>query len=98
MKYLSNAPNIGAGGQYQTISTQFSLFTKDFDSGFKGSCLIMSDPKVLDENKPEDAEKMHFLLAMYKSFKIKYLADMQQYVAADKSEKTETVDTDGIPF
>lgn len=88
--FLSNAPNIGVGGQYQTISVQLSLATKDFDSGFKGSCLILSDPKVLDENKPKDAEKMHFLLAMYKAFKQKYLSGMKQYVAADKGQEGET--------
>ena len=98
MKYLSHAPNIGAGGQYQTISTQFSLAIKKFDSGFNASCLILSDPKVLDDNKPEDVEKMHLLLAMYKSFKIKYLADMKQYVAVDKDDEASTVNTDGAAF
>lgn len=98
LKYLSHAPNIGAGGQYQTISTQFSLTTKSFKSGFDASCLVLSDPKVLDENTPEDVEKMHFLLAMYKSFKAKYLADMKQYVAADKNEEEATVNTEDVPY
>lgn len=89
IKYLSHAPNIGAGGQYQTISTQFSLTTKKFDSGFEASCLILSDPKVLDESSPEDVEKMHLLLMMYRSFKKKYLESMKQYAQQEIQQQKE---------
>lgn len=96
--FLSNAPNIGAGGMYQTISVQFSLFTKDFASGFKASCLKLSDPKVLDVGKPEDVERLNFLIGLYKSFKEKYLNAMKNFVATDKNEEAATVDTDGAAF
>ena len=95
--FLSNAPNIGLAGMYQTISLQFSLTTKDFESGFKASCLILSDPKILDKDVAEEANKLSQLVAMYRSFKDKYLKGMQNFVAADKNEAA-TVDADGAAF
>jgi len=84
--FLSNLPNIGLGGQYQTVSMQFSLQSKSFKSGFSGSCLILSDPKVIDPNSQDDLAKLEIVKIMYKSFKEKYLAAMQNYVAVDRNE------------
>jgi len=97
--FLSNAPNIGLGGMYQTISIQFSLHTKTFNSGFSASSLILSDPRVLDTQDANQLEKLHMLINMYKSFKEKYLAAMQKYVSTDTGEDNQsTADADDGAF
>ena len=96
--FLSNAPNIGLSGMYQTVSIQFSLTTKSFTSGFSASSLILSDPKVLDPNKQDDVQKLHGLIEMYKSFKVKYLNAMQKFVAEDTDNETKKVNTEDSAF
>lgn len=81
--FLSNAPNIGLEGMYQTISIQFSLTTKSFASGFNASSLKLSDPKVLSTDDPAQLEKLHYLIGMYKSFNEKYLESMKNFVSQD---------------
>jgi len=93
--FLSNAPNIGLGGMYQTISIQFSLYTKTFNSGFSASSLKLSDPQVLDTDKEDQLAQLHRLMGMYKAFKEKYLDAMQQYVSADTNDDSQTDDTEG---
>lgn len=96
--FLSNAPNIGLGGMYQTISIQFSLYTKSFNSGFNASSLKLSDPQVLDTSKQEDTERLLILMGMYKSFKAKYLESMQKFVAEDRGDDRKVVDAEKEAF
>lgn len=96
--FLSNAPNIGLSGMYQTISIQFSLATKSFASGFSASSLKLSDSKVLDDRNQDDVEKLHCLIDMYKSFKVKYLEEMQRFVAEDTDNDTKPVNTEDAAF
>jgi len=76
--YLTNAQNIGLGGKYQTILTEFRVEKRDFSSGMSSCRLLCKKIDVLKIGDPKLAE----LGALYKSFCENYLSNIRSAVAS----------------
>jgi len=105
MKWLTNAPNVaakaGAGTKYQLIEVEFSLRTKDFESGFKASVLSLDTLRVLDPKSKEDMVEIVKLGNLYSEFMANYIERIGGDVASEQlvTDEDEAVGTeDEIPI